>query len=152
MALHRYWWQCGSLRHEESEFVPASSDEEHSEAGLLNGPALDGQGVDQSDMDKLLNGDIEQLLAVAKDADEKGLGAGVDNLDDISASTEPQAGSLTDSSTGAPADPTDGIDFDAVPQSTAAAIEAVDDQVEVFAQDTEAETAVEGNDYSDLSE
>ena len=73
--------------------------------------------MDQADIDKLLNGDIEQLLAVAKDADEKGLGAGVDNLDDISASTEPQAGSLTDSSTGAPADPTDGIDFDAVPQS-----------------------------------
>ncbi len=90
-------WGSESLRNgAESDFGSVMTDEDHPESGLLNGPQLEGQGVDQDDIDQLLNGDIEQVKAEADVAVEF---AGED-------------------------DPTDGIEFDAVP---AAADETADE-------------------------
>ena len=54
----------------------------------LNGPQLEGRGVDQADIDQLLNDDIERIKTEADAAGDAG-------------------------------DPTDGIEFDAVPVAAA---------------------------------
>ncbi|MBT3534388.1 MAG: hypothetical protein HN478_10950 [Rhodospirillaceae bacterium] len=86
-------WGSESLRNgAEDDFSSVMLNEEHPEAGLLNGPQLEGQGVDQADIDQLMNGGDGQ------------------SFDEVEPSDDSDANG---------ADPTDGIEFDAVPAAAA---------------------------------
>ncbi|MDP6874841.1 MAG: protein phosphatase CheZ [Alphaproteobacteria bacterium] len=142
-------WGSESLRNGTLPEFDLGHDVAHPEAGLLNGPALEGQGVGQDD--------IDQLLSSTSDADDSGENDGGDDAD-------PTAGIDFDGV----ADPTDGVDFDAVEapieeDAAAAAIRDVDaaaaelDTAVPEAQEAAetadiAEEAADEVDYSNLSE
>lgn len=123
-------WGSQTLRNgAEEDTGSAMVDEEHPEAGLLNGPQLEGHGVDQSDIDQLLTGDVEQLIAAAKEVDDSGL------LDD----------------------PTAGIEFDTVaatpePDFEAVEAQAAEDQPIAVADEIVPDADEDEDDYSGLSE
>ena len=115
-------------------------DDDHPQAGLLNGPALEGQGVGQADIDELLN-------VAAGDAEESADAVGTGND---------------------PSDPTEGVDFDAVAvpgcldepkpaeaddaAATAMDIEATAAELEMPGANDEAHSEADDIDYASLSE
>ncbi len=130
-------WGSESLRNGAlAEF--ALGDDDHPEAGLLNGPALEGQGVGQDDIDELLNN--------VSDADEAG-----------AEDTDPTA----DIDFDGVAEATDDVDFDAVETADADDAAAAIRDVDAAAAELDApapetaeavEEAADEVDYSNLSE
>ncbi len=102
-------------------------DDDHPEAGLLDVPAFEGQGVGQADNDELLN-------VAADDAQES-----ADVVETGNDPSDPTAGIEFD----AAADPTEGVDFDAVavPGCVDEPKPAEADDVTVAAMDVEAAAA-----------
>ncbi|MBT4170464.1 MAG: hypothetical protein HOE05_20190 [Rhodospirillaceae bacterium] len=96
-------WGSEAMRNGRTGEFGSELDDDHPEAGLLNGPALEGEGVAQDDIDELLKSSSD-------DIDE---GASAVEAED---SSDPAAGMEFD----AVADPTEGVDFDPVPTPAAA--------------------------------
>ena len=85
-------WGSDSLRNAaKDEYTTALAEEDHPEAGLLNGPQREGEGVNQQHIDQLMGGE-----AAAEDLD----------LAD--------ALNLTDDAVAGASDPAEAIDFDAL--------------------------------------
>ena len=123
-------WGSQTLRNgADEDFGAELDDEKDAEASLLNGPQLEGQGVDQSDIDQLLNGDVEQLIAAAKEVDESGL------LD------KPTAGVELDTAATTPE-----------PEFEAAGLQAAEDQLVEVADGRAPDADEDTDDYSGLSE
>ena len=81
-------WGSESLRHgEEGDFGPVTAADDHPESGLLNGPQLEGQGVDQADIDQLLNDDVEQIKSEAEADGDTGDPTGGIEFDAVPAAT-----------------------------------------------------------------
>ena len=136
-------WGSESLRNAaHDEFAPSLEEDEHPEAGLLNGPQMEGQGVAQVDIDQMMGAENDDL-------DLGNYGGEVD---------EPVANG---------ADPTEGIDFDAPsePPSDAESLDRLledDDGIAAVEAEVEAEGEAaaevevgeeqDDTDYSDLGE
>ncbi|MBT3330672.1 MAG: hypothetical protein HOK21_23435 [Rhodospirillaceae bacterium] len=110
-------WGSETLRNGAlEEFSANNLPEDHPEAGLLNGPQMDGQGVAQADIDAMMNGGSD-LTADSNDDDAAaGLDpedptAGID-FDSVTTSMDDDAPVAAD-----PEDPKAGIDFDSVARS-----------------------------------
>ncbi len=95
-------WGSNAMRNGRASEYGSDLDDDHPESGLLNGPALEGQGVAQHDIDELLN-------VAPADADEGG-----DIVETDDDPTDPTAGIEFD----AVADPTEGVEFDTVSDPT----------------------------------
>ena len=146
-------WGSEAMRNGRTGEFGSELDDDHPEAGLLNGPALEGEGVAQDDIDELLKSSSD-------DIDE---GASAVEAED---SSDPAAGMEFD----AVADPTEGVDFDPVPTPAAAdepaemddaaaaamAVEAAAAELEMpgtdDATDDAADDTADDMDYADLSE
>ncbi len=131
-------WGSEALRNgSESEFGSVMTDDEHPEAGLLNGPQLEGHGVDQDDIDELLSGDAEQLLAKMEEARQEEEIEAADEAVDIGMDIDDVSLEVADFDM--PADETPAIEEEAVAP-------AADGTSDVVAE------ADENIDYANLSE
>ena len=149
-------WGSEQLRNGASEEYSASKlPDDHPEAGLLNGPQLEGQGVDQSDIDAMMNGtadgapgsDADSDAGSSDDAtadDPEDPTAGID-FDSVAATSDPEdptAGIDFDSvaATSDPEDPTAGIDFDAVAAPAADDTDAIEGDLAGLSEEADADT------------
>jgi chemotaxis regulatin CheY-phosphate phosphatase CheZ len=146
-------WGSEALRNGAKGEFSSEMDDDHPEAGLLNGPAMEGQGVAQADIDQLMD-------APATAADES---ADIveDDSGDAGDTADPTADPTADIDFDGVADPTEGVEFDAVavPDSVdepAEADEAAAAALDVEAAAAELEMAATGDaadeaDYAGLS-
>jgi hypothetical protein len=121
-------WGSETLRNAAVDEFSADLEDNHAEAGLLNGPQMDGQGIAQDDIDLMMQDDTELVGADsetedddAKDVDPADHTVVADAADLAIVSL--QEDRLLDE---AAADTTEGIDFE--PPATAPSESGVDEQ------------------------